>query len=99
MIYRMTKIKLIELEEKTKGTCLVAFVTDNILSTSTLRILTEVEKEKGIQVYSINVEEEKESLYKFSLRIIPTIFVYESGELITKINLPFSKRDLECLIK
>lgn len=97
----MTKLNLIDLQEFIKNPkAILAFVNENsILSTSTLRILKEIECDCGVKIGYIDVEENKECFSKFSLRIIPTIHLYESGNLATKITLPFTKKDIECLVR
>lgn len=96
----MTKINLTDIQEFIdKESALLVFVDEStILSNSTLRILKELKPNKT-QIAYINVEDNKECFSKFSLRIIPTIHLYNSGDLITKLNLPFTKKDLECLVE
>lgn len=95
----MTKINQTDIQNSIKsGRVVLAFVDEStILSNSTLRILKEINV-VNTKIFYVNVEENKECFSKFSLRIIPTIHVYESGELTAKLNLPFTKQDLECLI-
>lgn len=97
----MTKLNLTDLQEFINNTkVILAFITENsILSSSTLRILKELECDCGVKIGYIDVEENKECFSKFSLRIIPTIHLYESGNLATKITLPFTKKDIECLVR
>lgn len=97
----MTKLNLIDLQEFIKNPkVILAFVNENsILSTSTLRVLKELQSDCGVKMGYIDVEENKECFSKFSLRIIPTIHLYESGNLATKITLPFTKKDIECLVR
>lgn len=101
MIKSMTKLNVTDLQEFIKNPkVILAFVNEtSILSTSTLRILKELECDCGIKIGYIDVEENKECFSKFSLRIIPSIHLYELGNLATKITLPFTKKDLECLVR
>ena len=94
----MKKIKLTDVDNVLKNNtkAIIAFVDENaILSISTLRILREANKSN---IYYLNVEEEREVISSYSLRIIPTIHVYQNGNLVNKINLPYTKEDLECLV-
>lgn len=94
----MIKIKLTDINDilKNNTKAIIAFVDENaVLSISTLKIL----KELKTNIYYLNVEEEREAISKYSIRIIPTIHVYQNTNLVKKINLPYTKEELECLIR
>lgn len=96
----MINLKLTDVDEfiNTNGKSIIAFINPKtILSASTLRILKEIENNK-VKIGWVDVEEDKAVFNKFTLRIIPTIHVYNNGDLVVKLTLPFSKKDLECLI-
>jgi hypothetical protein len=96
----MINLKLTDVDDfiNTNARAIVAFVNPKtILSASTLRILKEIENNM-VKIGWVDVEEDKTAFSKFTLRIIPTIHVYSNGDLAVKLTLPFSKKDLECLI-
>jgi thioredoxin-like negative regulator of GroEL len=96
----MINLRLTDVDDfiNTNARTIVAFVNPKtILSASTLRILKEIETD-SVKIGWVDVEDDKGVFSKFTLRIIPTIHVYSNGDLAVKLNLPFSKKDLECLI-
>jgi hypothetical protein len=98
----MTKIKSTDVKEaiKNRSKVLIAFIDSNsLLSISTLKILRDIKESATAQIFYVDVEESRESISDYSLRIIPTIHLYESGILTKKLILPYSKEDLECLIQ
>ena len=45
-------------------------------------ILEEVEKETGVTIQKINVDEDEEHVIAYGVRNIPTVLVFQNGEVV-----------------
>lgn len=66
---------------------------NTILSRTLFNVVKTLET-SDIEVSFVDIEEEKDYVYKYSIRNSPTLLVFKDGQLWKKMNLPIAKENI-----
>jgi thiol-disulfide isomerase/thioredoxin len=74
---------------------IVCGIKGSTLSRSLFKLCLELpNKGNYVEVFFVNVEEEKEYVYEYNINVIPSLLVFENNEFVKKMTLPIKAEDI-----